>query len=138
VYMSEVEAPDWQPYFLAGGVLLMNTIFFKISASGPWESSSFTLGVTGLIGLTFVYVSWYRFTFRRKGLVPWLDLWLEPKISAQKELIVAALFLILAYLLGTNDLSLPVPTSLILSLIGLLMLIQSVYVLLSITILSDD
>jgi hypothetical protein len=138
MHMGGVEAPEWRQYFLAGILLLINTTFFKISAAGPWESSSFTLGVMGLMGVTFSYISWYRFTFSRKGLVPWLDLWKEPKLSAQKALLVAIFFLILAYSLGVNNLSLPAPTSLILSLIGLLILIQSVYVLLSITILSDD
>tara|TARA_B110000467_G_scaffold15246_1_gene13212 strand:+ start:1892 stop:2302 length:411 start_codon:yes stop_codon:yes gene_type:complete len=136
--MEEGNAPSWHLFLLAGVILLFNTIFFKISVSGPWNSTSFTLGVQGLMGLMFTYISWYRFSFKRKGLVPWLDLWNEPKSSAQKELFIAILFLILAYLLGINNLSLPVPTSLILSLIGLLMLIQSVYVLLSVTILSDD
>jgi hypothetical protein len=84
------------------------------------------------------YISWYRFTFKRKGLVPWLDLWANPKIAASKELFFSFLFLLLAYLLGINRLFFPEPTALIFSLIGLLMLIQSAYVLLSITILSDN
>ncbi|MDE0953061.1 MAG: hypothetical protein OR994_00135 [Candidatus Poseidoniales archaeon] len=136
--MSEGRAPVWRIYFYVGVTLILNTIFFKISISGPWNSSSFSLGVIGLIGLTLIYVSWYRFTFKRKGLVPWLDLWKDPKNSAIQELIIASLFLIFAYFLGADKMFFPTPAALIFSLIGLLMLIQSVYVLLSISILSDD
>ena len=98
--VSDAAAPNWKIYFLLGTILIMDAIFFKISFSGPWESTSFTLGVIGLIGLTMFYISWYRFTFKRKGLVPWLDLWTEPKISAQKELFVSFLFLFLAFIIG--------------------------------------
>jgi hypothetical protein len=136
--VSDAAAPNWKIYFLLGTILIMDAIFFKISFSGPWESASFTLGVIGLIGLTMFYISWYRFTFKRKGLVPWLDLWVNPKTAASKELFFSFLFLFLAYLLGINRLFFPEPTALIFSLIGLLMLIQSAYVLLSITILSDN
>ncbi len=136
--MSEGEAPDWYTYFFLGTILIINTIFLKISFSGPWESQSFTLGVFGLVGLTLIYISWYRFTFKRRGLVPWLDLWVNPKSAAKKELVAAFTFIILAYFLGIDRLFFPVPTPLILSLIGLLMMIQSLYVLLSIGVLSDN
>lgn len=136
--VSDGQKPDWRVYFLVGSVLIIDTIFFKISFSGPWDSSSFTLGVIGLIGLTMLYVSWYRFTFKRQGLVPWLDLWKNPKISAQKELFISFLFLILAFIIGKEGFFFPEPTALIFSLVGLLMLIQSVYVLLSVSILSDN
>ena len=85
-----------------------------------------------------LYVSWYRFTFKRQGLVPWLDLWKDPKTSAQKELFISFLFLILAFIIGKEGFFFPEPTALIFSLVGLLMLIQSVYVLLSVSILSDN
>jgi hypothetical protein len=73
--MAEEMPPKWRNYFFLGLVLLVNTIFIKISFSWPWDSESFTLGVMGLIGLTMLYISWYRFTFKRRGLVPWMDLW---------------------------------------------------------------
>jgi|TARA_B100001996_G_C18655889_1_gene591162 hypothetical protein len=136
--MVEEKPPDWRVYFFFGSTLLINTIFIKISFSWPWDSSSFTLGVMGLIGLTMLYISWYRFTFKRNGLVPWLDLWKNPTDSVKKEFLAAISFLILAYILGEKKMFFPEPTALILSLIGLLMLIQSLYVFLSIGILSDD
>ena len=130
--------PEWRNYFFLGLVLLLNTIFIKISFSWPWDSESFTLGVMGLIGLTMLYISWYRFTFKRRGLVPWMDLWKNPETSSKKLLLFSIFTLILSYFLGKNQLFFPDPTSLILSLIALLTLIQATYVYLSVTILSDD
>ncbi|MAP65979.1 MAG: hypothetical protein CL976_05310 [Euryarchaeota archaeon] len=136
--MAEEMPPKWRNYFFLGLVLLVNTIFIKISFSWPWDSESFTLGVMGLIGLTMLYISWYRFTFKRRGLVPWMDLWKNPETSSKKLLLFSIFTLILSYFLGKNQLFFPDPTSLILSLIALLTLIQATYVYLSVTILSDD
>ena len=136
--MAEEMPPEWRNYFFLGLVLLLNSIFIKISFSWPWDSESFTLGVMGLIGLTMLYISWYRFTFKRRGLVPWMDLWKNPETSSKKLLLFSIFTLILSYFLGKNQLFFPDPTSLIFSLIALLTLIQATYVYLSVTILSDD
>tara|TARA_B000000475_G_scaffold240288_1_gene210388 strand:- start:835 stop:1245 length:411 start_codon:yes stop_codon:yes gene_type:complete len=136
--MAEENPPDWRIYFFLGFTLLINTIFIKISFSWPWDSESFTLGVMGLIGLTMWYISWYRFTFKRRGLVPWLDLWQNPDGSAKKLFLFSFTILMISYLLGRDQLFFPDPTSLIFSLIALLTFIQATYVLLSVTILSDD
>ena len=136
--MAKEMPPEWRNYFFLGLVLLVNTIFIKISFSWPWDSESFTLGVMGLIGLTMLYISWYRFTFKRRGLVPWMDLWKNPETSSKKLLLFSIFTLILSYFLGKNQLFFPDPTSLIFSLIALLTLIQATYVYLSVTILSDD
>ncbi len=136
--MAEQKAPDWRTYFFLGAILLINTIFIKFSFSWPWGSESFTLGLIGLIGLTMWYISWYRFTFKRRGLVPWLDLWKKPKDSSKKLFLFSFFILIISYLLGRDQLFFPDPTSLIFSLIALLTFIQATYVFLSVTILSDD
>ncbi len=136
--MAEQKAPDWRTYFFLGAILLINTIFIKFSFSWPWGSESFTLGLIGLIGLTMWYISWYRFTFKRRGLVPWLDLWKKPKDSSKKLFLFSFFILMMSYLLGRDQLFFPDPTSLILSLIALLTFIQATYVFLSVTILSDD
>ena len=136
--MTEENPPDWRIYFFLGSMLLINTIFIKISFSWPWDSESFTLGVMGLIGLTMWYVSWYRFTFKRRGLVPRLDLWINPESSSKKLFLFSFTILILSYLLGQDQLFFPDPTSLIFSLVALLTFIQATYVFLSVTILSDD
>ena len=136
--MAEQKAPDWRTYFFLGAILLINTIFIKFSFSWPWDSESFTLGLFGLIGLTMWYISWYRFTFKRRGLVPWLDLWKKPKDSSKKLFLFSFFILMMSYLLGRDQLFFPDPTSLIFSLIALLTFIQATYVFLSVTILSDD
>lgn len=136
--MAEQKAPDWRTYFFLGAILLINTIFIKFSFSWPWDSESFTLGLFGLIGLTMWYISWYRFTFKRRGLVPWLDLWKKPKDSSKKLFLFSFFILMISYLLGRDQLFFPDPTSLIFSLIALLTFIQATYVFLSVTILSDD
>ena len=136
--MAEQKAPDWRTYFFLGAILLINTIFIKFSFSWPWGSESFTLGLIGLIGLTMWYISWYRFTFKRRGLVPWLDLWKKPKDSSKKLFLFSFFILMMSYLLGRDQLFFPDPTSLIFSLIALLSFIQATYVFLSVTILSDD
>ena len=136
--MAEEMPPEWRNYFFLGLILLLNTIFIKISFSWPWDSESFTLGVMGLIGLTMLYISWYRFTFKRRGLVPWMDLWKNPETSSKKLFLFSIFILILSYFLGENQLFFPDPASLIFSLIALLTLIQATYVYLSVTILSDD
>ena len=136
--MVEQKAPDWRTYFFLGAILLINTIFIKFSFSWPWGAESFTLGLFGLIGLTMWYISWYRFTFKRRGLVPWLDLWKKPKESSKKLFLFSFFILIMSYLLGRDQLFFPDPTSLIFSLIALLTFIQATYVFLSVTILSDD
>jgi len=84
------------------------------------------------------YISWYRFTFKRRGLVPWLDLWKKPKDSSKKLFLFSFFILMMSYLLGRDQLFFPDPTSLIFSLIALLTFIQATYVFLSVTILSDD
>ncbi|MAU30011.1 MAG: hypothetical protein CMA26_02730 [Euryarchaeota archaeon] len=137
--MEEPSGPEWRIHAAVGTILLINTVFLKQSFSGPWNSESFTLGLTGALSLGLFYVAWYRFRFRRRGLIPWVDLWENPSSSARKVLLSSFVVLSMAWISGNHlqDL-LPSPTGLVLSLIGFLMLTQSVYVLLSIGPLSDD
>ena len=129
---------EWRFHAVLGFVLLLNTLITKISFSQPWGSETFTLGVLGMAGLFLLYVAWYRFTFDRKGLVPWLDQWDNPAKSSKKEFTVSLFVIIMAYFIGQYNFPLPNPTALILLLIGLLMLIHSIYVILSIGILADN
>ena len=137
--MQDVNGPEWRPLAIVGIILLINTTFIQLSTPGPWNSDSFTLGALGSVALVLLYVSWYRFTFKRKGLIPWIDLWNEPATSAKKELISSLVVLSLAWAAGNHmqDL-LPRPTGLVLSLVGFLMLSQSIYVLLSVGPLAED
>ena len=137
--MEEASGPEWRIHGLVGAALLINVVILKISIDGPWDSETFTLGLIGSVSIALFYVSWYRLTFRRRGLIPWVDLWKEPSSSAKKVLLSSLVVLFMAWLSG-NHLQhiLPTPTGLVLSLIGFLMLTQSAYVLMSIGPLSDD
>ena len=137
-YMEAKAAPEWRVHASIGSILLLNTLTVKLAPAGPWGADSFTLGVIGLIGLVFLYTAWYRLTFKRKGLVPWMDLWENPKDSS-RTVIVAGLAIIASAWLAGNvvEEALPKPTGLILTLVGLLTLLNGVYVYLSVGALSD-
>ena len=91
-----------------------------------------------MTGLTLLYIAWYRLTFKRKGLVPWMDLWEEPGNSSRSVIAVGLAIIAAAWLAGNviED-ALPKPTGLILTLVGLLVLLNGVYVYLSVGALSD-
>ena len=137
--MAEQTAPEWRPHAAVGAILLLDTLTLGYAPSGPWDSESFSLGVIGLIGIVLLYVAWYRLTFKRRGLVPWLDLWQDPAGSSTKVLIAGVATITLAWVLG-NPLQeqMPDPSGLILTLIGLLMLLNGIYVKLSIGPLADS
>ena len=92
-----------------------------------------------MTGLGFWYVAWYRFTFKRKGLIPWLDNWANPEKSSKQVLATGLFTIILAWLAG-NPLQeyLPEPTGLVLLLIGLLISLSGVYSMLALGPLADS
>lgn len=122
-----------------GALLLLDTLAVGYAPTGPWNAASFSLGVIGLTGMALLYMAWYRLTFKRRGLVPWLDLWQDPAGSSTKVLIAGVATITLAWVLG-NPLQeqMPDPSGLILTLIGLLMLLNGIYVKLSIGPLADS
>tara|TARA_B100000214_G_scaffold143817_1_gene102859 strand:+ start:746 stop:1222 length:477 start_codon:yes stop_codon:yes gene_type:complete len=124
---------------IIGSLLILNTMILDFSFPGPWDSESFTLGIIGMTGLGFWYVAWYRFTFKRKGLIPWLDNWANPEKSSKQVLATGLFTIILAWLAG-NPLQeyLPEPTGLILLLIGLLISLSGVYSMLALGPLADS
>ena len=125
----ESGVPEWR-YFLGIGCILVAQAWFDFIPGGPWESRSFSRGVLALIGLGFIYLSWFRLTFGLKGrVIPTIDLWENPDSSLPLLAITGAALVASAWLAG-NVLSeyLPGPTGLLLNLFGLLMLLQSLYV----------
>ena len=137
--MDEANLPNWKAPAIVGTIILLNVITLKLSISGPWESESFTLGLLGAVSLVFLYVAWYRITFKRRGLIPWIDLWTQPRKSAYIVLASSIGVLSMAWYTGNHMQEiLPTPTGLVMSLIGFLMLTQSVYVLLSVGPLAED
>ena len=137
--MATQAEPEWRVHAAIGSILLLDTLTVKLAPAGPWGDESFTLGVIGLTGLVLLYITWYRLTFKRKGLVPWMDLWQDPEGSS-RSVIAAGLAIIAAAWLAGNvvDEALPKPTGLILTLVGLLALLNGVYVYLSVGALSDS
>ena len=134
---NETEVNGVTPAII-GSILLLNTIILGFSFPGPWDSESFTLGIIGMTGLGFWYVSWYRFTFNRKGLIPWLDNWKTPEKSSKQVLAVGVFTIILSWTAG-NPLQeyLPDPTGLVLLLIGLLISLSGIYSMLALGPLAD-
>ena len=92
-----------------------------------------------MTGLSLAYVAWYRYTFKRRGLVPWLDQWETPEKSVRLVLAASLVTMALAWASG-NHLQpyLPEPTGLVLTLVGLLMALQSIYVYLVLGPLKED
>ena len=120
------EKAEWRG-FAAIGVILVAITFTDLSPKGPWNDSTFTSGSIGLIGLCFVYVAWFRMTFEKKGLVPTLDLWNDPAGTSPLVIVTGLVILGIAYTVGRIDFF-PEPAGLILSLIGLLVTTNGVYV----------
>ena len=136
--MATPAAPEWRAHAGIGIILLLDTLILKLAPTGPWNSESFSLGIIGLTGLTLLYVAWYRLTFQRKGLVPWMDLWKDPERSS-RSVIAAGMAIIAAAWLAGNvvEEAVPKPAGLILTLMGLLVLLNGIYVYLSVGALSD-
>lgn len=120
------EKAEWRG-FAAIGVILVAITFTDLSPEGPWNDSTFTSGSIGLIGLCFVYVSWFRMTFEKKGLVPTMDLWNDPAGTSPLVIGTGLVILGIAYAIGRIDFF-PEPAGLILSLVGLLVTTNGVYV----------
>ena len=131
--MGTQKEPEWRPHAVVASLLILDALVIGAAPSGPWDDSGFSRGVIGLVGACLAYLAWYRRKFKRKGLVPWIDLWEKPKESARLVLYASLGFLATAWIAG-NPMQpyLPDPTGLLLVLVGLLMGLQAAYVYLAI------
>ena len=120
---------EWRG-FAATGIILVAITFTDLSPNGPWNDATFTSGFLGLIGLSLLYLAWFRLTFEVKGIVPTLDKWKNPEATSPLVAVVGIVILGIAYAIGRIDFF-PEPAGLILSLIGLLVTTNGVYVWLS-------
>ena len=120
---------EWRA-FAATGIILVAITFTDLSPDGPWNDATFTSGFLGLIGLSLLYLAWFRLTFEVKGIVPTLDKWKNPAGTSPLVAGVGIVILGIAYAVGRIDFF-PEPAGLILSLIGLLVTTNGVYVWLS-------
>ena len=117
---------EWR-VFTAIGTILVAITFTDLSPEGPWNDSTFTSGSLGLIGLMLLYLAWFRLTFETKGVVPTMDLWKDPEGTSPSVIGVGIVILGIAYAVGRIDFF-PEPAGLILSLIGLLVTTNGIYV----------
>ena len=117
---------EWR-VFAAIGTILVAITFTDLSPEGPWNDSTFTSGSLGLIGLMLLYLAWFRLTFETKGVVPTMNLWKDPEGTSPSVIGVGIVILGIAYAVGRIDFF-PEPAGLILSLIGLLVTTNAIYV----------
>jgi len=109
-------------------VTLLLIFYLRLSPAGPWGEPKFTNGVVGTSALAALYVSWYRFTFRRGGvLIPVRELQ-RPRTAGVKAGVFSIICIFSARAFGGSTL-LPGASGLVILVIGLLALLQSLYLL---------
>lgn len=119
----------WEAWGIAGALLVAQT-FLDLVPSGPWGNGAMGTGFLGLAGFGCLYVAWFRRTFSTSGLLPTSDLWNDPAGSWPKVVGAGVVFLLLSYLAGREEVDAWVPDTagLVLSLIGLLTVLNGLYV----------
>ena len=122
---------EWRG-FAATGIILVAITFTDLAPNGPWNDATFTSGFLGLVGLFLLYLAWFRITFEAKGVVPTMDIWKDPAGTSPLVVGVGVVILGIAYSVGRIDFF-PEPAGLVLSLIGLLVTTNGVYVWMSTT-----
>ena len=125
----QLEPLDVRFEVLIGLIFVLNTLSFGVGFAGPWKDVDFTRGVLGLIGLTLLYRAWYARTFGFHGIIPALNLWSKPHQSISRILLASIATLMLSWLIGNSMLQslFAEPTSLILTVSGMLMLLMAMY-----------
>ena len=115
---------------LIAGVVLVGQSFTDLAPPGPWDSASFSRGVLGLLGLVLLYLAWFRQTFGFLGVAPTVDRWQSPKTSWLYVVVFGLACLVLTRIIRAVDGFdvVPEPTGLLLSLVGVLALMNGVYV----------
>lgn len=106
---------------------MVGVTFTDISPAGPWNDPTFTSGTIGLVGLILLYMAWFRLTFNQTGLVPVVDKWHDPQKSSIRVMVTGLVLMGLAFGVGRIEFF-PAPAGLIVSLVGLLVLLNGVYV----------
>jgi hypothetical protein len=112
------------------GLVLVAQTFLDFAPAGPWDSRSFSRGVIGLVGLVLLYISWFRFTFERKGIAPVVTLWKNPKSTSTNVIVFGLICLVFTKFIITSSVGdvFPQPAGLIITLIGLLAISNGTYV----------
>ena len=112
------------------GLVLVAQTFLDFAPAGPWDSRSFSRGVIGLFGLLLLYISWFRFTFERKGIAPVVTLCENPKSTSINVVVFGLICLVFTKFIVNANIgdSFPQPAGLIITLIGLLAISNGTYV----------
>ncbi|MDG1551014.1 MAG: hypothetical protein P8Q95_04740 [Candidatus Poseidoniaceae archaeon] len=120
---------EWRVFALTGIICVVQT-FFDLAPEGPWDSRSFTRGVIGLIGIGCLYISWFRFTFNQKGVIPIIKIWKKPGSSWLPVMIFGIMCYI--FVISINELEMdkhfPKTTGMVLLLMGSLSILNATYV----------
>lgn len=119
----------WEAWAGVGTLLIAQT-FLDVVPAGPWGNAAMGAGFLGLLGVACLYIAWFRRTFSTSGLLPTSDLWQDPAGTWPKVVAVGGVFLVLSYLAGRDEVDawMPEPAGLVLSLVGLLVVLNGVYV----------
>ena len=115
---------------LGAGAVLVGQSFTTLAPAGPWDSASFTRGVLGLLGLVLLYLAWFKQTFGFIGVAPTVNRWQSPKTSWLKVVVFGLACLVVTRAIRLVDGSgyMPEPTGLLLTLVGVLALMNGGYV----------
>ena len=120
---------EWRGFALIGIFCVVQT-FFDFAPEGPWDSRSFTRGVIGLVGIGCLYVSWFRFTFEQKGIIPTIKIWKTPEKSWLPVMVFGVMCYVFVISIDKLELDnhFPKTTGMIALLIGSLSILNAVYV----------
>ena len=113
----------------AGGLVFLSLAFFEFLPAGPWLDASFSRGMSGLLGLALIYLSWYEYTFGVLGVVPSIERWKNPQSTWKIVFGVGLGFIGLSWITGKTSVrdTLPDPSGILLLLIGLLVTYTGLY-----------
>ena len=131
------EDAAWVGMGIFGLVIMIDVLIIGWAPNGPWNDDSFSLGILGMIGAASLYLSWYRWRFKQKGVVPWLRLWKDVRSGGMKVAIVGLMLMLGTWFLYASG-PFPPAGGLILNLIGALMVLQGTYAILSSGYLSES
>lgn len=120
---------EWRIFAFVGLVLTAQS-FIDIVPAGPWDSRSFSRGIVGLIGLSCLYLAWFRLTFDSKGVAPVIERWKKPEETWINVVLVGLALLLSIKILVWQELDtfMPEPAGMILGVIGLLIVLNGAYV----------
>ena len=115
---------------LVAGVLLILQSFTDLAPAGPWDSPSFTRGVLGLVGMVLVYLAWFKHTFGIFGVAPTVNRWATPETTWWRVVAfgLGCLVVTRAVRLFDSDGVVPEPAGLLITLVGVLAIMNGLYV----------